>query len=386
MNKKILGLVLELNPFHLGHDYFISQAKLKLNPDLTIAVISSSFTMRGDAMVMDKFFKAKLMMEYGIDIVMELPFVAAVNSSDLFTYNAISILINMGMTHFAFGGEINNIDILRQMNEISSTSEFNRLVKNFMDNGFSYSTSCYKTLQLLTDDINIIANYTLPNNMLGMGYIRAIDKLKKEIEISLIERIGNNYYDTNIQNNNFNSATSLRESITKQNDITDFIPKYEYSFCNPKIMNQNLFIMLQYYLSVNDDITGLWGINEGIDKRLKNIIYQYDNFNDYISYAQTKRYSKNRIQRLILHILLQTSKKWENKSIDYLRILSMNDKGQKHLNTLPKDIKKQIITSFKNIDNEIVSIELQTTKLWGIIAGKPLIYLEEYNVPFRKKD
>ena len=44
--KKVLGLILELNPYHKGHEYFIKKAIEKVNPDITIAIISSSFTMR----------------------------------------------------------------------------------------------------------------------------------------------------------------------------------------------------------------------------------------------------------------------------------------------------------------------------------------------------
>ena len=85
--KKVLGLILELNPYHKGHEYFIKKAIEKVNPDVTIAIISSSFTMRGDPMVMDKFSKTKILLQNNIDIVLELPFISGVNSSDYFSKN-----------------------------------------------------------------------------------------------------------------------------------------------------------------------------------------------------------------------------------------------------------------------------------------------------------
>ena len=61
--KKVLGLILELNPYHNGHKYFIDKAKEMINPDITIAIISSSFMMRGDPMIMDKFEKTKILLK-----------------------------------------------------------------------------------------------------------------------------------------------------------------------------------------------------------------------------------------------------------------------------------------------------------------------------------
>ena len=80
--KKVLGLILELNPYHNGHKYFIDKAKEMINPDITIAIISSSFMMRGDPMIMDKFSKTKILLEHNVDLVLELPTICGVNNSE----------------------------------------------------------------------------------------------------------------------------------------------------------------------------------------------------------------------------------------------------------------------------------------------------------------
>ena len=62
----------------------------------------------------------------------------------------------------------------------------------------------------------------------------------------------------------------------------------------------------------------------------------------------------------------------------------MNNRGKKHISNLPKEIKEKIITSYKNKNEEIIKIELTSTKLYGIICNNYEIYKEEFNIPYRK--
>ena len=45
---KILGIITEYNPYHLGHRLHLQEAKKLILPDLTICVMSSSFVQRGE--------------------------------------------------------------------------------------------------------------------------------------------------------------------------------------------------------------------------------------------------------------------------------------------------------------------------------------------------
>ena len=128
--KKILGLVLELNPYHNGHKYFIEKAIELVNPDITIAIISSSFMMRGDPMILDKFSKTKILLDENIDLVLELPFISGTNNSDYFCSNSVNILKQFGITDLCFGAEIENIDLLYKLVELDNSIEFNNTIKN----------------------------------------------------------------------------------------------------------------------------------------------------------------------------------------------------------------------------------------------------------------
>lgn len=378
--KKVLGLILELNPYHKGHEYFIKKAIEKVNPDVTIAIISSSFTMRGDPMVMDKFSKTKILLQNNIDIVLELPFISGVNSSDYFSKNCVDILNSFNVTDICFGTENDDLDYLQKLVELNESEIFNQTILKYINNGFSYSTASLKAIYDITLDNKLAESFSLPNNTLAIGYLKAINKTS--IIPHVIKRIDNNYYDENLSEQ-YSSATAIRNELNLGNDISSQIPNYNYNFLKPYELENNLYKLLQYNLINNTNITSIKGINEGIENRLLNFINE-KTYQDFIKNVITKRYSINKIKRIILYILLNIDKIYENKYLNYIRVLGIDEIGKKHISSLPKEIKKEIITSFKNNDNDLIQIELKATKLYGIITNNYNIYKEEFNIPYRK--
>ena len=90
---KIVGLITEYNPLHNGHIHHINEVKKLSNADVLITVMSSSFTMRGDLSLFDKFTKTKQALKAGCDIVIELPLIYAIERADIFAKNAVLLLI-----------------------------------------------------------------------------------------------------------------------------------------------------------------------------------------------------------------------------------------------------------------------------------------------------
>ena len=89
--KKVVGIIAEYNPFHLGHAYQISEVRRLVDDAKIIAVMSGSFTQRGTPSLLDKWTKARLAIIGGCDLVLELPFTSAVRSAQDFARGAIKI-------------------------------------------------------------------------------------------------------------------------------------------------------------------------------------------------------------------------------------------------------------------------------------------------------
>lgn len=382
--KKVLGLILELNPFHNGHSFFIQETKKMVEPDITVAIITTNFSMRGDIQVIDKFQKTKMLLNKEVDVVLELPFLGAVASADYFAFNSIKTLVDFKITDLAFGAETNDLNELNNLRKISKSNEFNMLVKEYMNKGFSYSTSTVKAIQSITNDVKIAESFSLPNNTLAIQYLNALDELKSNVNVTIIKRIINNYYDE-VATSSIASATSLRNLLSNNESISEFIPNefknIEYIDINKA--EYNLYTILQFKLSLieKSELVQVLGMNEGIENRLLSFINQ-KNYLDFIKNVETKRYSKTYIKRLILHLILNSKKDFSPQYHSYLRVLGMNKNGKVYISKLDKETKKSIITTFKNHeDMEIVKRELLATKLYGIITDKNNLYLEEYKIP-----
>lgn len=383
--KKVLGLILELNPFHNGHKYFIDKAIEKVNPDIVIAIISGNYTMRGEASVVDKWTKTKLLLESKVDIVLELPFISAINSADFFALNSISILNKFKITDLAFGVELDNLEKLKKMKDIIDSDLFNSAIKEKLNTGLSYSASAFKVLNELVHDLEITENFTLPNNTLGIQYLRSIEKLNKNIKVHLIKRIDNNYYDKHTTNK-ISSATSLRVLLEEDKNIEDFIPSFNenLNFYNPKLIEDNILYLLKYNFYNNhiSHFSNIFGVSEGIENRIYSFLDKINSYQELIDNVKTKRYTPNKIKRLILHIIMNTNIKYQDKANFYLRVLGASNSGFEYINTLPKTTKSKIITSFKNKeDNELVQLELKASKIYSLLIDQKDLYLNEFKVP-----
>mgnify|MGYP003437287033 FL=1 len=128
----IVGLICEYNPFHNGHLYHINKVKEMYKDCNIILVMSSSFLQRGDASLIDKWDKTSIALEYGVDIVIELPFVFSTQSADTFARGAIQILKNMNVDAIVFGSEINDIEILSKIANVQNEDSFNISVQKYM--------------------------------------------------------------------------------------------------------------------------------------------------------------------------------------------------------------------------------------------------------------
>ena len=149
---KKVGIIAEYNPFHNGHLYHLNKVKEMFPDSFITLVLSASFTERGEFSFLTKWEKTKIALQYNVDLVVELPFLFATQSADNFAYYAISILENLGMDYLIFGSETNDIDVLKNL--VSTTlynKDYDKLVKNYLDLGNSYPSSCLKALYNLTN-------------------------------------------------------------------------------------------------------------------------------------------------------------------------------------------------------------------------------------------
>lgn len=380
---KVLGIIVEYNPFHNGHIYHIQKAKELTQCDYTIAVMSSSFVQRGEPAIIDKWTRSRISLEFGVDLVIELPFVFACQSADYFARGAINLLHAIGVTDICFGSEDGNIHNFIEIAQAIKDNEgqYNQLIKQFMKEGIRYPDACNQALNnILNKEIKT------PNDLLGLSYVKEIINNQYPIISHCLKRT-NHYHDTTLQK--IASATAIRQAIFQQLDISQALPHIDY-YQNDIYHFHDFYPYLRYQIlsSSSKELKTYHMVDEGLENVLKKQVIETHNMDELIQALLSKRYTKPRIQRMIIHILMKNTKEDIQKAmnVDYLRILSMNDKGREYIKQIKKTCSYHIITKFSSYQHPALDIELKATHLLSLLSSHPkdLIKKEYNSIPYIK--
>lgn len=375
-----VGIICEYNPFHNGHLYHLNKIKELYKDDTIVLVLSGNYTERGDFSIIDKWKKTEIAKEAGIDLIVELPFPFATSSADYFSYGAVSILEHLKVEKLVFGSEENNIDDLIEIAKCQINNEdFDKLVKIYSKFGYNYPTAISNAVSDLTGK-----KVSAPNDLLGVSYIKTILENNYKIKPICIKRT-NDYHDKEIKE--ISSATAIREALKEKKDINKAIPNYVSKYLTNLHFKEDYFKFLKYKIITEKDLSIYQDVTEGIDLKLKKVINDSYSYDDLIENLKSKRYTYNKLSRMLLHILVGFTKDMAKnmKDIEYIRILGFNDKGRKYLNSIKKEVEIPIISKFIR-DYKMLKLELDTTIIYNLINDDKKLIEEEYKNHLRSEN
>lgn len=390
MQMRACGLIVEYNPFHNGHLYHVNRAKRESQADCMIAVMSGSFLQRGEPAIIDKFHRTKAALGSGIDLVFELPYVFAVQSSRLFAKGAVHTLQEIGAESLCFGSESGHISHFISTYKLFKEKEgdYRVSLKQALNKGESFpeaSKKAYRDIGLTDQSINL----SKPNNILGFSYVKTIFDNNLSIEPFTIKRISSHYHDKKI-NSPIASATSIRERLLSTNGLVldDIIKSMPHEMISQLQLYQKetalwheweKYFPLIYYRALTmstKELASIQGIDEGIEHRILDTIKEATSFNDWVKAIKTKRYTWTRIQRMFVHLLTNTKKDelsmvHDLKGVPYIRLLGATHQGRTYLNRVKKEIDIPIISSLKRDQHPLLAIEERATNAYySILAPK----------------
>ncbi len=377
---KAIGLIAEYNPFHNGHMYQIKKIK-EMYPDYKlILILSGNYTQRGDISIIDKWKKTEIALKAGVDLVVELPFAFATQSADYFSYGAITLLEYLKVDKLIFGSESDNIDDLKLIASTQlNNDEFDKLVKIYSKFGYNYPTALSKALEDLTSK-----KIDTPNDLLGVSYIKTILKYNYNIEPVIIKRI-NNYHEKEL-NKVFSSATSIREALKNNKSITREVPSFVIPYLTNLHYLDDYFKILKYKIITSYNLEEYQTVDVGFDKLFKKYINEVNSIDELIMKVKSKKYTYNKISRMLLHILCNFKKSDDDifKKISYIRILGFNDKGRVYLNSVKKDIDIPIISKITKNKDKMLEFEINTSKIYDITNNEKLYKKEFQKINYYK--
>lgn len=396
---KTTGIITEYNPFHYGHLYHLQKSKKISGADNIICIMNGNFTQRGLPAITDKWSRTKMSLALGVDLVIELPLVFGIRSAQYFAKAAVKLLDATDLVeNFVFGSESGKIAPLKKLAEFlnDEPAEYKKILKDNLKKGDPYPSARESALEKFFSSKDILNQIKSPNNILGIEYIRAILKNNLALIPLTIKRTADNYH-SNLIKGEFASGRAIRKLIRKNDlsSVEDLIPRASFKIIKNELHQQKipvkinrlgLPILAKLRTIEAEKLAEFAEITNGLENRFTKAALKSGNLAELISNIKTKSLTRTRIQRNLLHILLDLTEE-EFKKIDkdgpsYLRVLGFNKKGRKILSRLSQNASLPIITRIPNYITEIntnsdnpiekqLSYEIKADDLYSLLYRDP---------------
>lgn len=339
---RVIGIIAEYNPFHKGHAYMLEEVRRKFPDAAILAIMSGSFTQRGEAAILDKWQRAQMAVQGGCNLVLELPFAFAVRSAQDFARGAILLLEGLGIVNgIAFGMEFDAPKKLQKAAQLIDTERIQKKIHAAVREGKSYAAALTSALsESLGLDETLLKQ---PNTILAMEYFRTLHLIKSGITAFPIKRHGTGYHDTSMQES-IASASAIRRELRKTTPdwtaLARVLPETSHQCLKQHIPPAGSELLYRPFLArlwaMNPrQLQEIHGINEGLENRLLASIQRTHSLEELIQETASKRYPKSRIQRIVPHLLIGFSKEQcaesDRPGPQYARVLSFDDKGRELL-------------------------------------------------------
>ncbi len=360
---KICGIVCEYNPFHNGHKYQIDVIKKNRGYDAVIGIMSGNYTQRGDIALFDKNIRARAAVLNGMDLVLELPTVYAVQTAERFAFNSVYILNSLGIIDgLAFGTECEDIKKLKIIASLltNETAEYSSALKYELSLGKPYFSARSSAIaRVLGSEYSVLLSE--PNNILAIEYIKCLNKLNSKIKPELIKRHISRHNDIDI-NGTIASATAVRRELPRnKTEALNAVPKnLRDIYTDAKIHDIEKLgsaIISNILLSDANTIKNTPDVNEGLQNKIKSAAFISRSFNELCGNIKSKRYAHSRIRRILINCFLGITNDDTNKLPQYIKILDFNKQGQNLLHIAKNTASLPLAKNRNGIKNNPAAIE-----------------------------
>lgn len=306
----VVGIIAEYNPFHKGHAYQIQKAKEQCGAEFAVVVMNGDFVQRGEPAIFDKYTRTKEALLGGADLIFELPVRFGLSSAGDFAMGGVLALNALPfITHLCFGTETGDLTPLLQAATFlcDEPDSYRTRVKHFVKQGILYPKA--RSLALAAESGLPTQTWDSPNNILGLEYCVALQKLHSKIKPFTIRREGQGYHDNDTPAlSNFPSATFLRKQIRKAGEkenlsLSDFSSLIGYSLLTAK------------------DLCRIKDITPDLSDRIRNELPKYREINEFVKTIKNPSLTTGRIKRSFFQCLFDIEK--EEPVMPYLRVLGM---------------------------------------------------------------
>ena len=362
---KIVGILCEYNPLHLGHAKQISNIRKTYGDECAIVcLMSGNFVQRGQPAVFDKMRRAEAALLCGADLVLELPLTYALSSAEGFAAGAVSILGTF-CHEMSFGAEHPDREALLSTARALLSPEFSEKLRRHLDAGLSFPAARSRALADMGAAEELICS---PNDILAVEYCKAILAQGCAMTPAPIHRPGS-YHDVSADPEN-PSATSLRLLIEQGRDFRPFVPTDTFTDAPVHTLALGEKAILARLRTMTDaEFEALPHGSEGLWRKFMHESRRQSTLEDILTAVKSKRYTRTRLDRMAMCAFLGLTAADLSSPAPYCRCLGFTDRGRQALR-LAKE-RTAIYNVGQRVDHPYWTIEQRCNDLYGLFAKHP---------------
>lgn len=327
---KIVGIVCEYNPFHMGHRKQFFAVRQAFGPETTIVcAMSGNFVQRGAPAILDKSLRAKAAVACGADLVVELPVTVSLSSAEGFAAGSVGILSKLCDT-LCFGAETARKEVLLETAEMLRSPVFPQVLREKLETGKSFPAARQEALEQMGGNAGLL---TLPNDILAVEYCKAIQNQGAKLDIFPIRREGS-YHAREADAEN-PSATAVRERMLTGKPWEAYVPDPAREILGGGTLHTlqagERAVLARLRTMTDGNFEALPYGSEGLWRKLMHAARTQATLEQVVQSAKSKRYTRTRLDRMVMCAFLGIDRQTLENPPAYARILAFNDRGRQIL-------------------------------------------------------
>lgn len=362
---KIVGILCEYNPFHLGHDRHIARIRESQEPECAVVcLMSGDFVQRGHPAVFGKMLRARAALESGADLVLELPVQYCLSSAEGFAAGAVSILGTF-CHEMSFGAEHPDRSALLETAGALLRPDFLAHLRRQLDTGLSFPAARARALADMGADNTLLAS---PNDILAVEYCKAILSQSSPMVPSPIHRPGSYHARTPDRTNP--SATALRALIEQGQNFRPYVPTDLFRDAAVHTLGYGEKAILARLRTMTDgEFEALPYGSEGLWRKLMHECRRQNSLEDILTAVKSKRYTRTRLDRMVMCAYLGLTSEDLSSPAPYARILGFTKRGQLVLHLAKA--RTPLYNVGQRIDSPQWALEQRCSDLYGLFTQQP---------------
>lgn len=414
---KIGGIIAEYNPFHKGHSYQIEEFKRISSCSHLVVAMSGNFVQRGGPALVDKYARAQMALDKGVDLVIEIPSIFAGQTAEIFARGGLLSLNSLDcVDSFCFGSEDGNIDRLTSLADFiyDQADWIDQRVRDLMKGSLSYARAREEAIKEGFKDFDLGNILTESNNILGLEYLKEARRLGSPMEPVTIRRKRSSYNCEDL-GGDLPSASAIRKTLlgstmeikpgqepagldnlgfrgldqslgmALDKSVLDIIKDLGNQGIG--LMGEESFFQEISYIVARDKgkLDGYFEVNGGLDKSIEKVVLTSASMEDTLENLTNKSHTRAKLRRALYNILLGIRRSDLDqvklvKSLPYIRVLGMTERGRDILRMAKERSGIEIVTSpAKALDSDQYRENALYRQLLDIDLRTSAIYYQKYH-------